>query len=434
MSVTRRVLVIGSGGREHALALRLLASDSVAEVIVSPGNAGTESAPAELAHKTLRNRAGDPVAIAREERIDLVVVGPEVPLCAGLADELRAQSVLCFGPSKAAARLEGSKSFMKDFCRRHGIRAARDAIVTRLEDLDAALSLFDEAAPPVVKADGLAAGKGVVVAETMEEARSAARLMLTGESFGEAGSTVVLEERLIGSEVSIHGICDGERCVLLPTAQDHKRIFEGDRGPNTGGMGTYAPAPVVSTAALETIERDMMSAVVSGMKKDGTPFVGTLFAGLMITESGPVVLEYNVRFGDPETESLMQLIEGDLGEMLFLAAEGRLPDTSAFSCGTNHALSVVLAAHGYPESPRKGDVISGLEEASAVEGVRVYHAGTSRKGNSVVTSGGRVLVVSASGETLKQAQERAYRASDRIHFEGKQWRRDIGFRALGESI
>lgn len=424
MSAGRKILIVGSGGREHALALRLLASDSVAQVIGCPGNPSWDcDSP-----KVLRSVAGQPVEVARAEGVDLVVIGPEVPLVEGMADRIREANIPCFGPSKKAAALEGSKAVMKQFCRRHGIRAARDVIVKSLGELEAALAEFDS--PPVVKADGLCAGKGVVVAESMEEARQAATEMLSGVSFGDAGTTVVLEERLLGSEASIHAICDGERAVLLPTAQDHKRIFDGDQGPNTGGMGTYAPAPVVSEAMLAEIKTNVIEKVVSGMKAEGTPFVGALFGGLMISEAGePVVLEFNVRFGDPETQVLTQIIEGDFGEALLAAAEGRLREGMLKATG-EHAMCVVLAAENYPASPTKGDVISGVSAAEEGEGVRVFHAGTALSGDELVTAGGRVLGVTARGATLREARDRAYAAVDQIEFRGRQVRRDIGHRAL----
>lgn len=424
MSPLRKILVVGSGGREHALALRLLASDSVGEVIGCPGNPSWDS----TSPKVLRSVAGDPVEVALAEAVDLVVVGPEVPLVEGLADRVRAAKIPCFGPSQQAAALEGSKAVMKEFCRRHGIRAARDVIVRRLDDLEDALTQFD--APPVVKADGLCAGKGVVVAESMEEARSAARDMLSGASFGEAGATVVLEERLLGAEASIHAICDGERALVLPTAQDHKRIFEGDQGPNTGGMGTYAPAPVVDARMLADIEQNVIQKVVQGMKAEGTPFIGALFGGLMISEAGePVVLEFNVRFGDPETQVLMQIVEGDLGEALLAAAEGRL-EPGMLKTSKEHAMCVVLAAENYPATPTKGDEITGIDRAEEEPGVQVFHAGTALADGKLVTAGGRVLGVTARGTTLREARERAYAAVDAIHFRGSQVRRDIGYRAL----
>ncbi len=426
MSAKRKILVVGSGGREHALALRLLESPSVGEVIGCPGNAGMSGEP--ISGKVMRSVTGAPEDVAAREKVDLVIVGPEVPLVEGLADRIRALDIPCFGPSRAAARLEGSKAMMKGFCKRHGIRAARDVIVESVDQLEAALAQFPD--PPVVKADGLCAGKGVVVSETMEEARAAALGMLRGESFGEAGATVVLEERLLGSEASIHAICDGNRAIVLPTAQDHKRIFEGDQGPNTGGMGTYAPAPVVDAGMLKQIERDVIHRVVRGMKQDGTPFIGALFAGLMISPRGePVVLEFNVRFGDPETQVLMQVLEGDFGEALFQAARGELQD-GVLSPSSEHALCVVLAAENYPGTPTKGDVITGIDRAAQVDGVQVYHAGTQVDGENLVTAGGRVLGVSAKGPDLKTARDRAYAAVDEIQFRGKQIRRDIGYRAL----
>ncbi len=428
MTSGRKVLVVGSGGREHALAHRLLASPDVGEVIVCPGNAGTRGTPQSYPGKVLRSLDGEPEELARNLGVDLVVVGPEVPLVGGLSDRIVELGIPCFGPSQAASRLEGSKAYMKDFCKRHGILAARDHVVTSIDQLDAALEQFD--APPVVKADGLCAGKGVVVAETFEEARAAATAMLSGQSFGAAGATVVLEQRLLGEEASIHAICDGNIAVMLPSAQDHKRIFEGDTGPNTGGMGTYAPAPIVTKEMLATIQASVLDKVVAGMKADGIPFVGTLFAGLMISPEGePVVLEFNVRFGDPETQVLMQIIEGDLYEALLTAAQGRLvPGT--LKASSEHALCVVMAAAGYPNAPRTGDAIDGIARAESDANVVVFHAGTRLVEGQVVTSGGRVLGVTARGGDLRAARNAAYGAVDRISFQGAQYRRDIGHRAL----
>ena len=424
----RRVLVVGGGGREHALAARLLDSVSVGEVIVAPGNAGTARAPLG-SDKTLRNAAGDPLHIARAERVDLVVVGPEAPLCDGLVDRLTAEGILAYGPGRAAAALEGSKAFMKDFAARHGIRTARHVVVHDMQEARRALDSFDT--PPVVKADGLCAGKGVVVCRTRDEALAALSRMLEGEAFGDAGHTVVLEECIVGQEASVHAICDGERAIVLPAAQDHKHLGDGDTGPNTGGMGSYAPAPLVTPALARRIEEDVIQRAVEGMKADGMPYRGTLFAGLMITARGEaVLLEFNVRFGDPETQVLMNVVEGDLAEALAAAARGQL-ERDMLRVTRDHALCVVLAAYGYPGKPRKGDVIEGLPRAERLPGVSVYHAGTRREDRRILTHGGRVLGVTARGATLTEAHGRAYRAAEQIHFAGRQMRLDIGARALG---
>ncbi|MBN1607440.1 MAG: phosphoribosylamine--glycine ligase [Polyangiaceae bacterium] len=427
----RTVLVVGSGGREHALALRLLASESVDHVVVAPGNAGTTLTPAEWSKrgKTLRSTPLSPLELARSERIDLAVVGPEVPLCAGLSDQLQSLGVRTYGPSAMAARLEGSKAFMKRFADRNGIPTAPYEVVTSLVEAHQARERFDEF--PVLKADGLCAGKGVVLASDPQELEQALDGMLSGRWFGEAGRTVLLEQRLAGSEVSVHAICDGERAFVLPMVQDHKRIGDGDCGPNTGGMGAYGPAPLVTPELFVRLERDFVDKIVEGMAADGAPFRGTLFAGLMITSDGePSLLEINVRFGDPETQVLMNLLDGDLADVLDLAAQGCL---SAGSVATNdlHALCVVLAAAGYPGPVRSGDVITAIEAAEAVEGVHVYHAGTRRVGDELHTAGGRVLGVTARASTLQQAQQRAYQAASCVRFGGMQMRRDIGARALG---
>ncbi|HTQ02251.1 MAG TPA: phosphoribosylamine--glycine ligase [Polyangiaceae bacterium] len=428
MSRRRKILVVGSGGREHALALGLLESESVTEVIVTPGNAGTRAAPARLAPKILRSLGGTPLDIARNEAVDLVVIGPEAPLCQGLTDELTDRGVTVFGPTRAAARLEGSKAFMKDFAVRHGIRTARHEVVRELAQAEAAVGRFAD--PPVVKADGLCAGKGVVVADTHAEAVAAARGMLSGESFGEAGKTVVLEERVRGAELSLHALSDGERFVVLPAAQDHKRLRDGDQGPNTGGMGTYAPAPLAGPELLARAERDVFAPAVRGMIAEGHPFRGVLFAGLMVTAAGELVLlEFNVRFGDPETQVLLATLAGDLGDALDAAARGAL-DPGALVPSGEHALCVVLAAGGYPEKPRTGAPIRGLDDAERIEGVSVLHAGTALAEERVVTAGGRVLGVRARAATLETARERAYAAVAAIDFEGMQYRRDIAARAF----
>jgi phosphoribosylamine---glycine ligase len=428
VSDARKVLVIGSGGREHALALRLLEAPSVREVVVLPGNAGTSAAPAWLEGKSLRNGRGAPVDVARAERVDLVVIGPEAPLTDGLADELALLGVPVFGPSRAAAQLEGSKAFMKAFAKRHAIPSARHEVVTSLADAERAVRSFPD--PPVVKADGLCAGKGVVVAHSHAEALEATRGMLSGERFGAAGSIVVLEERLLGAELSLHALCDGERFVLLPAAQDHKRIGDGDRGPNTGGMGTYAPAPLATPELLQRARDEIIAPALAGMLAEGMPYRGTLFAGVMVSPAGdPLLLEFNVRFGDPETQVLMQTTRGDLGDALDAAARGNLAPNALAPTG-EHAVCVVLAAANYPETPRTGDHIEGLAEAERVEGVRIHHAGTRLQAGVVVSAGGRVLGVTARGESLAAAHARAYEAVSHIRFDGMQYRTDIAARAL----
>ena len=427
MTKPSKVLVIGSGAREHALASRLLACASVTEVVVSPGNAGTTDS--SITGKVMRSVTGDALTVAAAEAPDLVVIGPEVPLCDGLTDRLQAAGHTVFGPSKLAAQLEGSKSFMKRFAARHGVPSGRFEVVTDVASAARAVASFAE--PPVVKADGLAAGKGVVVASSHAEALAAATGMLSGSAFGAAGMTVVIEQRVPGAEASMHAICDGERFVMLPAAQDHKRIFDGDRGPNTGGMGTYAPAPLITAALQERIRVEIFERTLRGMAKDRHPFRGVLFAGLMIAPDGELsLLEFNVRFGDPETQVLMAVLDGDVAQALDAAARGELrPELLQVS--SDHAVCVVLAAGGYPEAPRSGDRIRGLEAAARVPGVQVFHAGTALRDGQVVTSGGRVLGVTARGTTLAQAHARAYEAADLIQFEGRQLRRDIAAQALG---
>jgi phosphoribosylamine--glycine ligase len=416
--MTKRILVLGSGGREHALASRLLDCPGVEAVVVSPGNAGTTLAG-------LSNLKGDPLQVAREFVPDLIVVGPDALVCDGLVDRLSEAGFLTYGPSAKAARLEGSKAFMKAFATRWGIRTARYVEVTGHEQLSEALAQFVE--PPVVKASGLCAGKGVIVAESFDEARAAALQMLSGDAFGEAGKVVVLEERLYGAEVSVHAICDGTRALVLPAISDHKRIGEGDVGPNTGGMGTVGPAPIYTPELARRVHSEMIERVLYGMQQEGTPFKGTMFAGLMIQPSGePILLEINVRFGDPETQVLMNLVDGDFAKLLASAARGKL-ESEAVTIAERAGVCVVLASAGYPAAPRTGDVISGLEAASELDSVRVYHAGTSRDpAGALVTAGGRVLGIVATGASLAAARERAYEACALVRFEGMQLRRDIG--------
>ncbi len=422
--MSQTILVIGGGGREHALADRLAECASVERVVVCPGNAGISGPKLEVT-------AGQPLVVARELRPDLVVIGPEVPLCDGLTDELTAHGLTVYGPSQAAAELEASKPFMKEFAVRHSIRTARHYRISNPAEVAAALANFE--VPPVVKAGGLCAGKGVTVAETFEEADAVARSMLSGQAFGDAGLQVVIEERLLGQELSVHAVCDGTRALVLPAIQDHKRIGEQDTGPNTGGMGTYGPTTLVDEALARRIEQEIITPVVGGMKADGRPFVGTLFAGLMVSPAGePALIEINVRFGDPETQVLMNLIEGDFAGLLSSAAKGEL-NPSIVKIRDAYGMCVVMAARGYPQSPRKGDTISGIAEAALLPGVKVYHAGTKRQGDAIVTAGGRVLGVTATAESLREARDSAYAACERIRFDGAYYRRDIGHRQLGSS-
>jgi phosphoribosylamine--glycine ligase len=428
MSPGRVVLVVGSGGREHALSKRLARSPSVGKVLVAPGNPGTEEVGQNIALPA-DGPTGDNLAkICEREAVDLVVVGPEDPLVAGVADVLRSRGVAVFGPSKEAARLEGSKAFMKRFAVEHRVPTSPFEVFD--DPGRASQYIRTRARPPVIKADGLCAGKGVVVAADFDEAERSARAMLSGEAFGAAGRTIVVEDRLDGAEASVHAICDGTKYLLLPVTQDHKRIGEGDRGPNTGGMGAYGPTPLVTPELERRIAAEIIEPVLKGMVARGTPYSGALYAGLMITPDGePKVIEFNVRFGDPETEVLVDLVDGDFGELLAGVATSRL-DSVAVKVLPRHAIAVVLASEGYPGKPRTGDVIEGLDDAARVPRVNVLHAGTRREGGRLVTAGGRVLIVTATGATLREARDTAYEGVGRVRFRGMQVRRDIAWRAL----
>lgn len=420
-----KVLLLGSGGREHALAWKLRQSPDVTQLYAAPGNAGIASL-AELLPLSLDDHAGI-IETCRSRDIGLVVIGPEAPLVAGLADALQAAGIKAFGPSKAASRLEGSKAFTKDLCRRYGIPTA--AYETFNSEQQALSYARTHGAPLVVKADGLAAGKGVRVCMTLPEAEAAIADCFSG-TFGEAGSTVVLEEFLEGEEASFFAICDGETALPLATAQDHKRAFDGDEGPNTGGMGSYSPAPIVPPAVERQIMAEIIQPTLDAMQEMGAPFRGVLYAGLMMTASGPKLIEYNVRFGDPECQVLMLRLESDLLPVLTAAASGSL-DGVRLTWRDAHAITVVMAANGYPGDYRKGTAIGGIEEAGHVPGVTVFHAGTAiDEAGQLRANGGRVLNVSAIGSTLHEAQDSAYRAIQRIDWPGGFYRSDIGYRAL----
>jgi phosphoribosylamine--glycine ligase len=426
MGKSARILVVGAGAREHALGAALAARGHA--IVTAPGNAGTEAIGRNAPVKA--DDVAGLVELAVQERSDLVVVGPEAPLTAGLVDALEARGIRAFGPTRAAARLEGSKAFMKRFCQRHGIPTAPFAV---FDDAGAAEAHVRATGRPfVVKADGLAAGKGVVVAETVEEACAAIDRIARRREFGEAGATLVLEERLAGEEASFHVVCDGTRGVALAAAQDHKRVGDGDRGPNTGGMGAYAPAPVVTPEVHARVMRDVVEPTLRGMAAEGAPFRGVLFVGLMIDRGVPSVLEFNVRFGDPEATVLVPTYDGDWFELLDAAARGDLTGVPA-RAARGAALAVVMAAAGYPGKPRTGDRIDGLD-AAPPPGAFVLHAGTARAADGpVVTAGGRVLAVGAHAAHLEDAARVAYDVVGRIRWDGEHHRRDIGSRALARS-
>ena len=422
-----KVLVIGNGGREHALGWKVAQNPNVETVFIAPGNAGTALEP-KLENVNIGvEDIPALVEFAKDNAIGLTIVGPEAPLVIGVVDAFRAAGLPIFGPTEAAAQLEGSKAFTKDFLARHQIPTAEYQNFTEIEP--ALAYLREKGAPIVVKADGLAAGKGVIVAMTLEEAEAAVRDMLAGNAFGEAGHRVVIEEFLDGEEASFIVMVDGEHVLPMATSQDHKRVGNGDTGPNTGGMGAYSPAPVVTPEIHDRIMEEVIYPTVRGMAAEGNPYTGFLYAGLMIDKDGtPKVIEYNCRFGDPETQPIMLRMQSDLVELCLAAIDGKL-DTVESQWDPRASIGIVLAAGGYPASYNKGDVITGLPQQE-VEGEKVFHAGTASKDGNIVTNGGRVLCATAMGETVSDAQQRAYALAKQISWNGMFHRDDIGYRAV----
>ncbi|HDI3203322.1 TPA: phosphoribosylamine--glycine ligase [Vibrio cholerae] len=422
-----QVLIIGSGGREHALAWKVAQNPQVDTIYVAPGNAGTA-----LEHKVQNVNIGITdipalVAFAQDKAIELTIVGPEAPLVIGVVDAFRAAGLPIFGPTQGAAQLEGSKAFTKDFLARHNIPTAAYANFTEIEP--ALAYVREKGAPIVVKADGLAAGKGVIVAMTLQEAEDAIQNMLAGNAFGSAGSRVVVEEFLDGEEASFIVMVDGENVLPMATSQDHKRVGDADTGPNTGGMGAYSPAPVVTQDVHDRVMREVIYPTVRGMAAEGNTYTGFLYAGLMIDSTGaPKVIEYNCRFGDPETQPIMMRLQSDLVELCQAAIAGKLYQVES-KWDPRASIGVVLAAGGYPGDYAKGEVISGLPTQESA-GQKVFHAGTETQGDQVVTNGGRVLCATALGNTVLEAQQRAYQLADQIHWNGMFCRRDIGYRAI----
>jgi len=429
-SPTRTVLVIGGGGREHALAWSLARSAGVERVYVAPGNPGTEAEPGVENIAVAEHDAEGLVGFAKARNVGLAVVGPEGPLALGMVDHFRAAGLRVFGPTRAAARLETSKVWSREFMRRHAIPHPRFAVVEDLAAADAAVRALDGRC--VVKADGLAAGKGVVVCDDIASATEACEAMLVGRTFGEAGARVLIEERIAGPELSVMAICDGKDHQMLAPAQDHKRLLEDDRGPNTGGMGSFAPAPIATMEVLEAARRQVIEPTLAGMAAEGAPFVGCLYCGLMLTDDGLKVIEFNARFGDPEAQVQLPLVASDLAALLAAAARGGVRDSPLTMAPDATAVCIVLAAAGYPSAPQRGAQVHGIAEAERREGVKVFHAGTRRNQGRLLASGGRVVGVVCVRDGLQAALAGAYSAigPDGVHFEGMAYRTDIAFRAL----
>ncbi|OXS28096.1 MAG: phosphoribosylamine--glycine ligase [Desulfovibrio sp. MES5] len=421
-----RILVIGSGGREHALVWKFMQSPGVKAVFAAPGNGGTSREGAVNVPVSVDDLDGL-VALARKEKIDLVVPGPELPLTLGITDRMREAGIACFGPDSYGAKLEGSKAFAKEIMARAHVPTAHCTVFSDVEM--AKNHVAKVGAPLVVKADGLAAGKGVIMAGDSQEALQAIDDIMSARAFGSAGDLVVLEECLVGEEASFLCLCDGERAVPLPSAQDHKRVFDNDEGPNTGGMGAYSPAPVLPDDMLEEMADLTVRPILRELAKDGHPFVGVLYAGLMMTADGPKVLEYNVRFGDPECQPMLMRLEGDLPRIMLDCVAGKLDPTS-IGQSAKTALGVVMTAEGYPGAYTRGVSITGISEADALPGVKVFHSGTTIKDGALVSNGGRVLCVTALGDDLEDAQRAAYGGVEKIRMDGGFYRKDIGQKGI----
>ncbi len=420
-----KILVVGSGGREHALCWKLAQNPKVTEIFAAPGNGGTAEVGTNVDIKD--DDLPALIAFAKEKKVGLVVVGPELPLVLGFSDALAHENIPCFGPNAYAANLEGSKIFSKNIMQETGVPTAPFAVFDDFAEAKAFVE--DKGAPIVVKADGLAAGKGVIVAQTTAEAVEALEEMMIKKTFGSAGERVVVEETLVGEEASFLAFCDGENYALLPSSQDHKPIGEGDSGPNTGGMGAYSPAPVLPKEKYEEMAEMCIKPILAHLKEKDQPFKGVLYAGLMFTDSGPMVLEYNVRFGDPECQPLLMRLETDLLEIMFACIEGKLDSVQVVSTPMT-SVGVVMAAKGYPKSYPKGMEINGIAEADKLDSVKVFQAGTKKDGPKTLTSGGRVLCVTALGNGLQEAKDRAYKALALVSFENSYFRNDIGDKGL----
>jgi phosphoribosylamine--glycine ligase len=414
------ILIIGSGGREHALAWKLKQSSKIQNIFIAPGNAGTSTVGENISLDIFNHQSV--INFSKENKIDLVVIGPDDVLASGLINSLQNSGIKAFGPTKEASEIEWSKSFAKNLMKRLGIPTAKSAEFTEIES--ASEYVKNHSYPLVVKASGLALGKGVIMANSYEEAIHSLEGMMVKKTFGAAGATVIVEEYLHGKEISVHAFCDGETVAMFPMAQDHKRIFDNDKGPNTGGMGTIAPVPTVSTDTLKEIEQKIVIPVLRELKNMGREFKGVLFPGIMLTEDGPKVLEFNARFGDPETQSYVRILKTDLVDILLACVNGEL-NTIKIEWEDHSACCVVLASKGYPGNYTKGLPISGIAEAEKIDDVIVFHAGTKTLDNKIMTNGGRVLGISAIGDNLPEALQKAYTAVEIIHFDGKQFRKDI---------